>query len=205
MAHVAILLAMNAFSADNNLKTLNFKKMKTLFHFILLLAVLGCGDDNGVKPNPTPSSLSGLVLSKTLSLVPIATFKNEGKVIFVNGAGEEKAFQIDYIEGSEKKYFQSIVYDAEFVSINYNENENGGLFLPSIKLEPSYWTLTESHEFLIASIQYGGNNGFIPSVTLENTSEPVFGKIVDSINIADRLFEHVFTNAFVPDGVNSFS
>lgn len=180
--------------------------MKTMFiSLTMFLFFVGCQNEQNINPDPEPTSLPNLTLGATLQLLPNTLLKGGNAAIFVNESGQELRFSLTYERGTKQKTFEGITYQAEFVYVNYDEDKVGSHFYPSIRIDENYDEYDSSEEVLSAFIMTSYNGGFLPSVTMIDKTTPMFWKYIESVTIANHIFNKVYTNMVSPPEFDSFT
>lgn len=176
--------------------------------FIILLisfSLAACQKDKNDLPDPRPASLPDLTLASALQLLPVSLLKENTLAIFVNDDGEELSFQLNFARGTKQKIFEGIKHQAEFVDVDYNPTIGFLHFLPGIRVEENYDAYDSTEEFLTAFIHTNYNGGFFPSVTMIDTTTPMFWRYMEHVTVVNRTFEKVFTNMVYPAEFDSYT
>lgn len=167
------------------------KPLLTLLGICVIL--LSCEKDPETNALPG-NDLPALHLVAYKELLPFDVFSSASRAIFVNAKGEEKEMTLTVKTGVRNQIMQGFHYDTDYLDVQYRDPADSSYFL-LISAYTRYRDLETSEEFVSASVQTTAHSDYMPLVILCAEEDcPYLQKQLDSVTLANRIFQKVVTN-----------
>ena len=171
---------------------------------LLGCALLACEKEPAISELPA-SHLSDLSLSAAYALVPLSTFQEYRYAVFTNSSGATKRLELSVSDRTQLQQYQTFNYNAQTVDIHYADPTDAS-YTPVINLRTRYEDLSETAEYVEASILTDVNPNYHPVVILcPGPSCPYLEQYLDHVEIAGLPFSRVYCNYPPPSHMKSFT
>lgn len=160
--------------------------MKKIILLSIVFTLFSCED---IQFN---NNLEDLNTDSLEQFVPVEILDSHNKIIFINSSGQEMEFIIEIFNEIESKEINGRKYDREIKSYVFETMESAD-FILSIDMLVDYYDEKTEQKDIICSLYTSANNGWIPSIRLNESGNALSGTRED-LTLGSKEFKDVFSN-----------